>query len=106
MSPLCPVCSNEAHIYESLECVLGTFLGTVHTFILRIVSSELWALQLPAWRLGEYPQAMEAKWRKQVCLRAFLTPEFLTAVVSLLGAELVWVTSFFFFFLFPLFSFN
>ena len=30
--------------------------------------------------------------------QGILTPEFLTAVVSLLGAELVWVTAFFFFF--------
>lgn len=72
LSPLCPVSSNETHIYESLECVLGTFLGSVHTVILRMVSSELWALQLPAWRLGNYPQAkLEAKWRNQVCLRGF-----------------------------------
>ena len=30
--------------------------------------------------------------------QGILTPELLTAVVSLLGAELVWVTAFFFFF--------
>ena len=58
------------------ECVLGTFLGTVHTLILRMVS-ELWALQLPAWRLGDYPQAkLEAKWRNQVCLRALWLQSF------------------------------